>query len=413
MMEQITQYWTQLNSYEYFLPTLTVLSVLLFFAVWKLTLVLVNRLYKKRLLLVNERKEVVFKGLKLGSYELVNPHVQRMVLVHFYKFLRFITLAVVLIALFSALFYINPLTKSWVMSWVDKLLIPLKNIFIAMVNYIPKLITIIVIVYVIRLLLRIVNYLSTELQEKRLVIKGMYPEWAQPTAAAAKILLFIIGLVLIAPYLPGSSSGAFKGISVMVGILVSVGSSSSVGNAIAGLILTYMRSFKVGDRVRIDGTEGIVVEKSLLVTRIKSLKNERITIPNGEILSNPIVNLTYSAHHYNLTLFTSVTIGYDEDWREIHQLLLDATGTVEEVLEDPAPFVLQISLNDFYVEYQLNARIKSSANMPQIKSKIHENIQDGFKAAGIEILSPHYRMRRNDTEYNSGFRIEDEEGNNE
>ena len=407
MIEQIVDLWKEFQQSPSYLTVITVVSLILFLIIWKITLMVVNHHYKKRLLHVNERKDSLFKGLKIGSYEIVNPHLQRMVLVNFYKILRIVALLSVLTGFALFLTFINPLSKELLLRMGAKLVTPIISIGHSILDYIPKLVTIIIIVYVIRMLIKVVNYFSTEIKEKRLVIKRMYPEWADPTAAALKVLLYIIGIVLIAPYLPGSSSGAFKGISVMVGILVSIGSSSSVGNAIAGLILTYMRSFKVGDRVRIDGTEGVVVEKSLLVTRIRTLKNERVTIPNGEILSNPIVNLTYSAHNYNLTIFTSVTIGYDVEWRRVHELLLNAAQSVEEVLEDPAPFVLQVALNDFYVEYQLNARIKSSANMPQIKSRIHENIQDNFREANIEILSPHYRMQREDKPFNSGYRIED------
>ena len=346
MIEQIVGVWKEFQQSSSYLTVITVVSLILFLIIWKITLMVVNHHYKKRLLHVNERKDSLFKGLKIGSYEIVNPHLQRMVLVNFYKLLRIVALLSVLTGFALFLTFINPLSKDFLLRMGAKLVTPIISIGHSILDYIPKLVTIIIIVYVIRMLIKVVNYFSTEIKEKRLVIKRMYPEWADPTAAALKVLLYIIGIVLIAPYLPGSSSGAFKGISVMVGILVSIGSSSSVGNAIAGLILTYMRSFKVGDRVRIDGTEGVVVEKSLLVTRIRTLKNERVTIPNGEILSNPIVNLTYSAHNYNLTIFTSVTIGYDVEWRRVHELLLNAAQSVEEVLEDPAPFVLQVALND-------------------------------------------------------------------
>lgn len=397
MYETILSYWESLQATLWFTPVSISLMLLLLFILFRISIKLINRTYKKQLAHIHAIKDDVFKGFKIGTYEIFNSSIQKKLLVTFYKAIRIVAYIVVTSVTLSLLFLVHPESKELLILFLHKIATPVQSVAMAIINYIPKLITIVAIIYFIRILIKGVNYIADEIYYKRLKIKKFYPEWAKPTAATINIMLYILALIIIAPYLPGSGSDAFKGISVMAGILISLGSSSSVGNAISGLILTYMRSFKIGDHVVINGIEGAVMEKSLLVTRLKTRKNERITIPNSSILSNPITNQSYSAEKYNLVIYTSVTIGYDVDWRVVHKLLIDSAKSVSDVLENPAPFVLQTALNDFYVEYQLNAYINSPASIPKIKSEIHQNIQDRFREKEIEILSPHYRMMRRDS----------------
>lgn len=397
MVEEILKVWNNLN--ERFPIIVTLGLVFIYYIFIRMIMKIVNKIYKKRLKKVEEIKDRVFFGFKIGDYELLSPSFQHKLILNLFRLTRFIIIGVVIALTLPIVFYLDPKTKEYTILATQKVSEPLKNVFMAIVNYIPNLITIAIIFVIIKYLLKAVDYLTEEIRTKKLVIKKFYPEWAKPTGAAIKIFLYVLALVIIAPYLPGSGSSAFKGISVMAGVLISMGSSSSVGNAISGLILTYMRSFNIGDKVKINDTEGFVVEKSLLVTRIRTLKNERVTIPNSSILSNPIVNHTYSANNYNLVIYTSVTIGYDVDWRLVHKLLIDAAKSVGDVLDNPSPFVLQVALNDFYVEYQLNCYINSAQTIPKIKSEIHQNIQDRFNDKGVEILSPHYRMMRKDFDF--------------
>jgi small-conductance mechanosensitive channel len=163
---------------------------------------------------------------------------------------------------------------------------------------------------------------------------------------------------------------------------------------VAGVVLTYTRAFLVGDRVRIGDTEGDVVRRSLLVTKVRTIKNVEITIPNGTVLASPIINFTTHAATHGLILHTTVTIGYDAPWRRVHELLIAAARATEHVLQDPAPFVFQTSLDDSYVSYQINAYTDRPAVMADTYSLLHQNIQDQFNRAGVEIMSPHYKALR-------------------
>ena len=191
-----------------------------------------------------------------------------------------------------------------------------------------------------------------------------------------------------------SASAAFKGVSLFFGVLFSLGSSGAVGNMMAGIILTYTRAFQIGDHVKIGDTTGDVIERTLLVTRVRTIKNVAITIPNCSVLSGQIVNYTSMAQERGLILHTGVTIGYDVPWKQVHALLIAAAERTEHILKEPKPFVLQTSLDDFYVAYQINAYTNRADGQAGIYSELHQNIQDSFNEGGVEILSPHYRAAR-------------------
>jgi len=205
-------------------------------------------------------------------------------------------------------------------------------------------------------------------------------------------------VIVAFPYLPGSESPAFKGISVFLGVLLSLGSTSAVAHGVAGTILTYMRAFQVGDFVRIGTDVGEVSEKTLLVTRVRTQKNEVITIPNGTVLGGVVVNYSAEARKRGVIFHTLVTIGYNAPWRQVHELLISAALATEDILHEPSPFVLQTALNDFYVSYELNAFTDRPTNMQNIYSILHQNIQDRFNEAGVEINSPHYASLRDGNE---------------
>jgi small-conductance mechanosensitive channel len=201
-------------------------------------------------------------------------------------------------------------------------------------------------------------------------------------------------MIVIFPYLPGSESPIFKGVSVFLGFLFTFGSMGSLSNIIAGIVLTYMRLFKINDRVKIGDVTGDVIEKSLLVTRIRTVKNEIISIPNSTVMSSHTINYSSDTPDRGLILHTSVTIGYDAPWKDVHQALLTAADRTEMLLKEPKPYVLQTSLEDFYVAYQINAYTKDANKQASIYSELHKNIQDSFNEAGLEIMSPHYRAAR-------------------
>ncbi|MFC2109395.1 mechanosensitive ion channel family protein [Bacteroidota bacterium] len=347
---------------------------------------------------VNQKIKLKFKhkikGIKFKQYEFLSTEKELQIIDFLFKIFRWLVISFVLYLSLPVVFSIFPSTKSIADTLIGLISNPLKNIFFGFVNFIPSLIAIILIVFVARSVVRFLEFLSTEIEKKKLKIPGFYPDWAKPTFNLVKLIIYAFSFVVIFPYLPGSDSNVFQGVSVFLGVLISLGSSSAIGNIIAGLVITYMRAFKIGDRVKIAGTTGDVIEKTMLVTRIRTAKNEDITIPNASILNGSTINYSSSATDLGLILHTTVTIGYDVPWPQVHELLISAAVSCKNVLEDPKPFVLQTSLDDFYVSYELNAYTKKPKLSAKTYSKIHANIQDNFNHAGIEILSPHYRAER-------------------
>ena len=277
---------------------------------------------------------------------------------------------------------------------IDMTLVALGHVFGAILNYLPDLAIIIVIVMVSRLVLRVTHAIFEGIRLERITIPGFYPDWARTSYGLVRLLIIALTLVIAFPYFPGSSSPAFQGLSIFFGVLVSLGSTSAVANVVAGIVITYTRAFKVGDRVRIADTEGDIVERSAFVTRIRTPKNEDVAVPNSMVMNNFIVNHSAQARATGLLLHTTVTIGYEVSWKRVHELLIEAAQATECVLDEPAPFVLQTSLDDNYVAYELNAYIREVSKKATIMSDMHANIQDAFSAANIEILSPSYRVHR-------------------
>jgi small-conductance mechanosensitive channel len=243
-------------------------------------------------------------------------------------------------------------------------------------------------------LIRLIRLVFNQISKGDLKIPGFYPDWAKPTDKLIRALVLVLALIVVFPYLPGAKSPAFRGISIFLGVLLSLGSSSAVANTIAGVILTYMRSFLPGDWVQIGDNMGEVVERTLLVTRILTPKAEVITIPNSTVMGGAVKNYSTEAKKSGVIFYTSVSISFDAPWRTVHQLLISAALATKHVLRQPAPFVLQRSLDDFYVTYELNAYTNTPREVLNIYSDLHQNIQDKFNEAGLEICSPHFAALR-------------------
>ena len=287
-----------------------------------------------------------------------------------------------------------PWTRGYAQVLVAYVLSPLRLIADAAIAYLPNLFFIVVIVIVASYLMKFVKMIFNELGRGTISFPNFYPEWAEPTYKIIRFLIMALTLIIIFPYLPGSKSPAFQGISIFLGVLFSLGSTSAIANIVAGVILTYMRAFKIGDRVKIADTMGDVIEKTLLITRVRTIKNVEITIANSMVLGSHIINFSSSASEEGLILHTTVTIGYDAPWRTVHKLLIDAALSTEGILKQPDPFIFQTALDDFYVHYELNAYTDQPSRMAKIYSDLHTNIQDKFNAAGVEIMSPHYSSVR-------------------
>ncbi|MGO4817774.1 mechanosensitive ion channel domain-containing protein [Flavobacterium sp. W22_SRS_FP1] len=333
-------------------------------------------------------------GIKIRNFTLFDAHQQVNALLNVNTILKWLIILLLVYVALPILFGIFPWTKDFAGTLFGYILNPLKNIIIGFWNYLPNLITILVIVFVFRYVLKGIHFLKNEIEKGNLELSGFYPDWANPTYQIIRVIVFAFMVVVIFPYLPGSDSAVFQGVSVFLGFLFTFGSSGSLSNIIAGLILTYMRLFKIGDRVKIGDVVGDVIEKSLLVTRIRTVKNEIISIPNSTVMSSHTINYSSDAPEKGLIIHSTITIGYDVPWKDMHQALIDAASKTDLVLQEPKPFVLQTSLDDFYVSYEINAYINEPNKQAVIYSMLHQNIQDICNERGIEIMSPHYRAAR-------------------
>lgn len=355
---------------------------------------LIGKGYSKLLLFINSKKDKWLKNLSYKDYTFLAAEQELQVVLFLVKIFRWFVYAVLLYITLPIIFSIFPFSRDWADALFHLIWSPFKGVLIAIWEYLPNLFSILVIYFVMKYVIRFVRYIFHEIEAEKLKLSGFHADWAMPTYSIVKFLLYAFMFVLIFPYLPGSDSNIFKGVSVFIGVLFSLGSSSAIANMVAGLVITYMRPFKIGDRIKIGDVTGDVVEKTLLVTRIRTIKNEVITIPNSSVLIGNTTNYSSEAIEKGLIIHTTVTIGYDVPWKDMHQALIDAALRTNLILDEPKPFVLQTSLEDFYVSYQINAYTREAGKQALIYSNLHQNIQDVCNERGIEILSPHYRAAR-------------------
>lgn len=353
-----------------------------------------NKLFRFLGIKLLNQKGKLFKGFKIKTYELLSTEQQVRLVSWGVTIFKYALLLFIVYLLLPALFALFPWTRGIAQKLIGYVVNPLSDLGLKILEYLPNLLFIIVIVIILRYFLRVLQFFRDEIAKGSLVISGFYPEWAKPTFNIVKALIIALGFIGIWPLLPMSNSEIFKGVSTFFGLLIALGGAGAFSNIIAGLVITYMRSFKIGDRVKIGEVMGDVKEKALLNTKIKTIKNEIITIPNSQMLNSHTINYTTANDEEGLILHTTVTIGYDVPWRDVHKLLVDAALATEHIKKLPHPFVLQTSLDDFYVSYQLNARTREIQKMAVIYSELHKNIQDKFNEAGVEIMSPHYGAHR-------------------
>jgi small-conductance mechanosensitive channel len=349
-----------------------------------------NRFFKWIKNKIEIRKGLSIKGIRIRGYEFLDAGREVRVIFSLVNLIKWVIVVTLVYLSLPVLFGIFPWTGGLAGQLISYFLHPIKNILISVWDYLPNLFTIIVLVFFFRYFLRILRYFKFEIERGALKIPGFYIDWANPTYQIIRVLFLAFMLIIIFPYLPGSNSPVFKGVSVFLGVLFTFGSAGALGNIVAGLVLTYMRAYKIGDRVKIGDATGDVVEKSLLVTRIKTIKNEIVSIPNSTVMSSHTTNFSSEAIDHGLILHTSVTIGYDTPWRQIHELLIKAALATELIEKDPSPFVFQEHLDDFYVSYQINAYTRIANKQHFTYSLLHQNIQDTFNEAGVEIMSSHY-----------------------
>lgn len=302
----------------------------------------------------------------------------------------------VLLLSLTLYFYLNfvlglyPWTRPVAVWLFDLILTPLRSMGSSILAAIPDLVFLVILFVVIRYVLRMIRAFFENIDSGVIKLTSFEQEWAWPTYRIARLLIIIFALVVAYPYIPGSDSDAFKGISLLIGLIVSIGSSSIIANVIAGYSLVYRRPYRVGDRVEINGTVGDVIEMRVLVTRLRSLKNEEVVIPSTTILSGNVINYSSLAEQHGLILHTTVGIGYETPWRQVEAMLKLAADRTPGLLKRPEPFVLQKSLGDFAVAYELNAHCANPRHMMQHYSNLHRNILDVFNEYGVAIMTPAY-----------------------
>lgn len=335
------------------------------------------------------------RSVRLQRVELISADQVTSILLRCLKIARAVLVLAVFYIYVPLVLSFFPWTREYTPTLFGYVVSPLRSAGSAFVSYLPSLIVVIVAAAVAYGCTSISRFLFHQISKGNIAWSGFYPEWAGPTHKIVRFLILAFTAVVIFPYLPGSESPAFRGISIFLGVLFSLGSTSAVANIVAGTILTYTRAFQVGDRVKIADTVGDVMEKTLLATRVRTIKNEVVTVPNALVLGSHITNFSLSsADGPALILHTTVTIGYDAPWRTVHDLLIAAALRTPGILNDPHPFVLQTGLDDFYVHYQINGYTKEPARMAAIYAELHQNIQDCFNQAGVEIMSSHFSSLR-------------------
>ncbi len=267
---------------------------------------------------------------------------------------------------------------------------PVRTIVRGFIGYLPELFFLIVLAVIARWALRLVAAFFAAVERGQVELPDFDPEWAQPTYRIVRTFLIALFVVVAYPYIPGSESAAFKGVSLLAGVLFSLGSSSIISNLVAGYSMIYRRAFRVGDRIRINDAVGDVVAIRALVTSLRTPKNEEIIIPNSEILNSPILNYSALAREGSLILHTTVGIGYEVPWRQVEAMLLMAAARTEGLRHDRPAFVLQTSLGDFCVVYELNVHCECAQQMAFLYTALHRNIQDVFNEYGVQIMTPAY-----------------------
>jgi small-conductance mechanosensitive channel len=369
---------------------MAVFLVALLFIVLKIQRIL----YRKLRADLHRWRGTRIRGVRIQNVELISAQRITRALMAGTRLAQTVTVVLAFYLFLSLLLWIMPETRGISTTLLAYILATLGSIWHAIASAGPGLFTIAIIAVTTWYVLKLCRFLFRQVEEGNLTIPGFYREWADPTYKLVRVMVLAFAAVVAFPYVPGGESPAFRGVSIFFGLLVSLGSAGAVGNIVAGILLTYTRAFQVGDRVRIADTLGDITERTLLATRLRTIKNENVTVPNSLVLSGQITNYSAGCREGALILHTGVTIGYDASWRQVHQLLLSAAARTDRILAEPKPFVLQTALNDFYVEYQINAYTAQAAQMVQIYSDLHQNIQDEFNNAGVEICSPHFAALR-------------------
>lgn len=353
-------------------------------------LLALRRLYRWLDEWATSRLAARIEKLELDSVHLVRASHLRQALRGSFRTIRVLLALAIFYVYLTYVLELFPWTRSMSRGLFDLVMDPLRVMGSALVRDIPDLVFLAILVVVTRYVLRLIKLFFVGIEQGGVTVSGIDSELAQPTYRIVRLLIIVFALVVAYPYIPGSESEAFKGISLFLGLVFSLGATSVIGNLIAGYSMIYRRAFRIGDRIKVGEVSGDVLERKLLVTRLRSVKNEEIVIPNSEILNSNIINYSTMARDQGLILHTTVGIGYETPWRQVEAMLRMAAERTSGLLAEPKPFVLQKALGDFCVTYELNAYCDQPQAMGLIYTALHQNILDLFNEYGVQIMTPAY-----------------------
>lgn len=382
------------SEYGLFTKVKGILFVVLIIVILIILIYLTNKLIKKLQRQIIRLSRTKLRSITIKDYEFLNVSKQKRILLLGSVALKYLLILVLLLIAIPILFSIFPETEKVAYMLLSYIWLPIKDICISIMTFIPSLFKIILIYFCFKYIIRAIRYIANEIATDKLKISGFYSDWAFPTYYIVRFLLYSFMLIMIWPLLPGSNSPIFQGVSVFIGLIISLGSTTVIGNLMAGLVITYMRPFRIGDQIKLNETMGTVIEKTPFVTRVRTSKNEVVTIPNSFILSSQTINYSVSAHNYGIIIHSNITVGYEIPWKKVQSLLIEAANATQGVVKEPAPFVLVTELADFYCCYQINAYSREDQTLPKVYSELHHNIIDKFNEAGIEIMSPYFYAQR-------------------
>ena len=359
-------------------------------AVLGIVLVLMRRLFRRLDAVAEKRLKSKMEGLRIQSFQIVQTELMWKSLRNAFRTARTLATLACFLLYAQVVLGLYPWTRPTSQRLLLMLLDPLRTMAVALVAMLPNLIFLAILFVVVRYSMRLLRLFFEAIEHGTVTFSGFDREWAQPTFRIVRVLVVAFAVVVGYPYLPGSQSEAFKGVSILLGVMFSLGSSSAIANIVAGYSLTYRRAYRVGDRVMIGDVLGDVAEMRLQVTHLRSPKNEEIVIPNSTIMNSHVINYSSLSARHGLILHTTVGIGYETPWRQVEAMLIEAAGRTPGLLREPAPFVLLKSLGDFAVNYEINVYSDQPQAGPRLYAALHRSILDVFNEYGVQIMTPAY-----------------------
>ncbi len=349
-----------------------------------------GRLFRQLRVIAEQHVKTRIDNLKAKSFQFFSTGSLWGAILSFIGTLQLVVSLVIFYVYLNFVLGLFPWTRALALRLFSILVEPLQVLGGAFVDSLPSLIFLAILFLITRYILKAAGLFFIGIDKGIIQFDGFDQDWALPTNRIVRFLIIAFALVVAYPYIPGSNSDAFKGVSLFIGVIFSLGSSSFIANIIAGTTMTYRRAFKIGDRIKVNDLMGVVTDVRQQVTHLRTIKNEEITIPNSVMLSSHILNYSVMTKKGGLILHTSVRIGYDTPWRKVEAILLNAADKTEGLLKEPKPFVLQWELGEFGVKYEINAYCDDASKIISLYTRLHQNILDSFNEQGVQIMTPAY-----------------------